>query len=1189
MKPSAFLCRALSAVLALAATTTISGATLFTQNFSASTALSSYYNATNPGAGQFNDIGAESGGGAWAINAGRLQITRGNAPYLNGAGFVRTTPFSGSPSVLTVKFSFGVTADKYQSEALTIDIGNITGTSALAYAAATPDADTFSRLYFDLVGSSGFRVKASSPDAPFSAVFAADGTMYSLSYYLNKSSSAKTYLAPNGTVRTLGAGKVDLWLGNSLQIENQAAINGWNSNLRNIRARLAAADEGVWRFDNIQVEDALPAAPPPPSPGSSIVNAPAYLVCNPAPQHGSGSIVTVNDHPNFTQAWATTTSSTTPLAAGNVVLAAPIKSPVAKGEALIATFYYRRTDSLSDESDITACFRAAGTGERSFSLSLRGRQQWRKVAVPFIAAADYAVDAAALEFHLGARAQKIEIGGITLTKHGLRSVLTATPDSATLVDGLSLFTFEAGSSTASYATIEPAQAAGGPFLAAAKRVTINAGEGAPPSAHSVRHIKRVMQAINQGDSLVAIFWMRSVSPGAVAHGTFGVGGVTVAQRASPYQSLVGQDVLYLDSEWKQHIVPIRAAQNWPADSLQFSIKYGLVPGQVLEAGGFQLINLGTATNAEELHSTLYDYPGRSMQAAWRAAADNRITTHRKGDLTLRFRDAEGDLIDEAQLQATLTRHAFGFGTAVSNDRLAMVGTNAETYRTKLKELFNTAVLENEMKWKYWRSTAHGSGPALHALRWLRTNGIFDIRGHNLIWPSREQCWSDDIEGLTGDALMDRIIDHIEDATVGIAAHPKVRSFVTDWDVVNEPFLKYGITDELTGLNSGTPRNTYANVGADAEKHALWLDSAKIADAVPKRYINEMLPHSNPRPAQINALDYTRQLTDRLLKLGDDHLPPKRYIDGVALQSHFQARALPPEVAIDLFSKFNSRLKLQISEFDQETTDRIMQADFLADYLTLTFSLERFDKFLLWGFWDGNHWFKNFKAAPLFDGAWNPKPAAEAWQGLVHDKWKTVVSTKTDGSGGATVNGFLGRYAVTASSGGVSKTYYVTLSAKTGATVDLKLAGASGKTAWHHEAEHGVFYPELTRTPDTAASGGAYLVGLTAKPVAPADGETAQLRIDTEAGGQVNIWLRVLAPDGMSDSFWMRIDPAPGATSTPTWTPVNVGAGSTWRWVKATGAAVTLPSTAGNSLYFSTREAGCKLDQVLITNDLHFVP
>jgi len=105
---------------------------------------------------------------------------------------------------------------------------------------------------------------------------------------------------------------------------------------------------------------------------------------------------------------------------------------------------------------------------------------------------------------------------------------------------------------------------------------------------------------------------------------------------------------------------------------------------------------------------------------------------------------------------------------------------------------------------------------------------------------------------------------------------------------------------------------------------------------------------------------------------------------------------------------------------------------LRDFLTVTFSHSSTDGFLMWGFWDGNHWFEN---APMFNLDWSIKPSGQAFLDLVFDEWWTDETHQTDAAGQATVRGFKGRYELVTDCGSELRRDTISLSAALDLNID----------------------------------------------------------------------------------------------------------------------------------------------------------
>ena len=154
-----------------------------------------------------------------------------------------------------------------------------------------------------------------------------------------------------------------------------------------------------------------------------------------------------------------------------------------------------------------------------------------------------------------------------------------------------------------------------------------------------------------------------------------------------------------------------------------------------------------------------------------------------------------------------------------------------------------------------------------------------------------------------------------------------------------------------------------------------------------------------------------------------------------MQAHFGLQMTPPE---ELFERLNGfaafGLPLAITEFDVNTTDERLQADYLRDFLTVAFSHPAVSSFLMWGFWEGMHWLPD---AALYRQDWSLKPNGQVWRDLVLKTWWTNANGRTDRNGVFTTRGFLGEYEISATANGKTVTRRVKLE-KPGGEFTLRL-------------------------------------------------------------------------------------------------------------------------------------------------------
>ncbi len=365
---------------------------------------------------------------------------------------------------------------------------------------------------------------------------------------------------------------------------------------------------------------------------------------------------------------------------------------------------------------------------------------------------------------------------------------------------------------------------------------------------------------------------------------------------------------------------------------------------------------------------------------WREDAQGRIEQIRKGDLVVRVVDGNETPVPNVPVHIAMERHAFPWGTCVQAARIICGQPDNETYREKLLELFNCAVLENDLKWNVWHGAA---GPGFNreqtrkALIWLHERQ-FRIRGHCLVWPSWKY-FRPEGEELRTDlaAFQKRVLEHIDELA------EFTRDYVSEWDVVNEPVHHNEVIRAL---------------GEDAMVE--WFSHAR--QALPDSCLLFINEYNIVEPDNPLARAPYKKIIRNLLEAGAP-------LEGIGFQSHFHDPPTTPEEALRVFDQFAVfGLPIVVTEFDINTKDECRQAAFTRDFMTAAFSHPACSGFLIWGFWEGAHWRPD---AAMFRKDWSEKPNLHAYRDLVFNEWWTDIEETTDENGVLSVRGFKGDYTI----------------------------------------------------------------------------------------------------------------------------------------------------------------------------------
>lgn len=403
------------------------------------------------------------------------------------------------------------------------------------------------------------------------------------------------------------------------------------------------------------------------------------------------------------------------------------------------------------------------------------------------------------------------------------------------------------------------------------------------------------------------------------------------------------------------------------------------------------------------------YTGRSADAAWRSEAATRIDAVRKADLSIVVTDALGAALPNATVNVAMQEHEFRFGSKAPMSALNGSGSLNGTYREKLLELFNT-VQPQDFGWQAWEGEANGSSSASNALSsldWIEAQGLSSY-GHVYVWPGNGhlpaavQAKVDEYPGASAfrqgqlrTEIGQSVLSHIGEKGAQIAGK-------VDWmNVVNELRNNRVLLDIL---------------GDDVVKD--WFVAAQSAAPGMGLHINEQKILASGGGVDTNNQRGYYEWIESLL---DDGAP----VTGIGMQSHFTAGSLTgPEEVWTILDRFNALgLDMAVTEFDFDTVDQQLQADFTRDFLTAVFAHEGMDAFLMWDFSEWFHWRRD---ASFYDFGWNLKPNGEAYRDLVLGEWWTDETLDADSFGEAALRAFKGKHDIEVGFGEFEESREVTL-------------------------------------------------------------------------------------------------------------------------------------------------------------------
>lgn len=495
------------------------------------------------------------------------------------------------------------------------------------------------------------------------------------------------------------------------------------------------------------------------------------------------------------------------------------------------------------------------------------------------------------------------------------------------------------------------------------------------------------RSISSNDLILVTFWARQLSSSSQV--------LAFAEDATSFEKEY-YFPMTLTPDWTQYFVAFSTSKQYNVGRLQLGFHLA-TQEQEVELAGFMAINYEDKYDISDLPSSFspFDYEGRDLDAPWRALANTRIEIIRKADLNVIVKDMNGNPLSDAQVSVDMEQHSFGFGSALVTCRFPGNNCFDATYVDKVINLdgeghgFNECVNENSLKWRGWEQEWLGTPEeTVGAFRWLTEQGV-TMRGHNLIWPGSDYLPDDINENLDDiEYLRTRIHNRIEEMIL----HPELSNYVRDWDVLNE------ITTNRT-LESAFNADPSLENGRKLYNEVY----AKVRELDPELelYINDYITISS---GAANLVTVYKTFLDELL--ADDV-----EFDGIGFQCHIGSVPNSIPKVEQIFNEFYQRYgkRMKVTEYDiNPAVDEATQADYMRDLLTLTFSHPGMDAFIMWGFWDGNHWKGN---APMFYQDWSLKPSGEVFINKVFDEWWTNEVAMTSADGVASFRPFKGRHKV----------------------------------------------------------------------------------------------------------------------------------------------------------------------------------
>ena len=414
-----------------------------------------------------------------------------------------------------------------------------------------------------------------------------------------------------------------------------------------------------------------------------------------------------------------------------------------------------------------------------------------------------------------------------------------------------------------------------------------------------------------------------------------------------------------------------------------------------------------------------DYLRRWDDPAVQKRIDDGIERNRKSDAVLQVVGPGGRPVAGADVTITQKSHEFLFGCNIFV--LGQMKEKNRAYEDAFLKLFNFATVPF-----YWDDLepepgkprfAEGSPtiwrrpPPDRVVAFGKKHGL-TLKGHPLLWHSRAHNppWMptdpDELKRLYRKRFQEIAERYAKDIPI--------------FDGVNESLV----------CSSDYPLFSAEN--RDYPLYVPWAftEEQKVFRPENLLILNDVTTFNWP-PNETNR--FYRQCT-RLLEDGVG-------IEGIGFQFHFFSRKsldgylggdrCDPGTLLDtyeLFAKFGLPLWITEITIGSAGEDGLeIQGRVVRDVYRLWFAAPKMAGITWWNLGDGTaHGNEGVAGGGLTDHDFNPKPAYQALDQLIHHDWKTNLETKSDAEGHVKFRGFHGRYQVEVTSGGETGKFEVTV-------------------------------------------------------------------------------------------------------------------------------------------------------------------